>query len=67
MLDELIWEYQSAFVEESPILDGILISNEILKWSKKKTKKIGALLKLDFWRAYDYVKCSKLDQVMWNL
>lgn len=55
----LIDESQSAFVPDRQILDGVLVANEAISWSKKK-KIPCALLKLDFKKAYDSVKLSFL-------
>lgn len=59
----LIDESQSAFVRDRQILDGVLIANESLKWLKKK-KTSGALLKLDFQKAYDFVNWDFLRLVL---
>lgn len=48
------------------ILDGVLIANESLRWLKKR-KISGALVKLDFQKAYDSVKWKFLEQVMTKL
>lgn len=50
----LIDESQSGFDSNRQILDGVLIANESLRWLKKR-KICGALLKLDFEKAYDSV------------
>ena len=59
----LIGETQSAFVHKRQILVGVLIANEAIWWFKKKKIK-ASLLKLDFQKAYDYVKWSFLDKVL---
>lgn len=48
------------------ILDGVLIANESLRWLKKR-KMHGALLKLDFQKAYDSVNWAFLRAVMVKL
>ena len=48
------------------ILDGVLITNESLRWLKKK-KTHGTLLKLDFQKAYDSVNWAFLRMVMIKL
>ena len=55
VLNDLIGETQYAFVKNRQILDGVLIANEVLWWIKK-TKRKGAILKLDFQKAYDTVR-----------
>ena len=62
----LIDEFQSAFVMNRQILDGVLIANESIRWLKKK-KIPGTLIKLDFQKAYDSVNCSFLELVMEKL
>lgn len=59
-------ESQSAFVRDRQILDGVLIANESLTWLKKR-KISGALLKLDFQKAYDSVNWDFLKLVLIKL
>ena len=66
VLAPLVDESQSAFVMNRQILDGVLIANESIRWLKKK-KVPGALLKLDFQRAYDSVNWTFLKMVMLKL
>ena len=54
---------QSAFVKGGQILDGALISNEVVGWLKK-TRRTGILLKLDFEKAYDSVEWASIDIVL---
>lgn len=54
VLPRIVGEAQSAFMGGRNILDGVLISNEIIDWWKKR-KKRGLILKLDFEKAYDTV------------
>src|SRR5688572_5489845 len=63
VIGPLIDESQSAFVLDRQILDGVLVANEAISWLKKK-KIPGALLKLDFKKAYDSVKWSFLKMIM---
>lgn len=51
---------------ERQILDGVLIANESLRWLKKR-KIPGALIKLDFEKAYDSVNWAFLKQVMMKM
>jgi len=60
---KLVGETQTTFVTGRQILDGALIGNEVVDWLKKSRKK-GALLKLDFQKAYDTIDWHLLDQVM---
>ena len=63
VLHHLIGETQTAFVSGRQILDGALIANEVAHWLKK-SKRSGALLKLDFQKAYDTVNWDSLDLVL---
>lgn len=45
------------------ILDGVVVANEAINWLKKKMEH-GALLKLDFEKAYDSVRWCFLEHVM---
>lgn len=54
VLPRIAGEAQTAFVGGRNILDGVLISNEIVDWWKKKKQK-GLILKLDFEKAYDTI------------
>ena len=44
------------------ILDGALIANEVVHWVKKKKKEV-IIVKLDFRKAYDFVRWVFVDQV----
>ena len=66
VMAHIVDESQSAFVMNRKILDGVLIANESIRWLKKK-RIPGALLKLDFQRAYDSVSWSFLKMVMIKL
>jgi len=48
------------------ILDGALITNEMVHWLKKH-KRAGVLLKLDFQKAYDTIDWESLDVVLAEL
>ncbi|KAJ0780408.1 putative RNA-directed DNA polymerase [Helianthus annuus] len=54
VLDSVISGSQSAFIKGRLILDGPLIVNEILNWSRKGKKKV-FFLKVDFEKAYDNI------------
>lgn len=54
VLLKIISEVQTAFLSGRCILDGVLITNEVVDcW--KRSKKQGIILKLDFDKAYDSV------------
>jgi hypothetical protein len=54
VIDSVISEIQTAFVNDRQILDGILIANEVVD-EARKTKKELMLFKVDFEKAYDSV------------
>ncbi|KAJ0837719.1 putative RNA-directed DNA polymerase [Helianthus annuus] len=54
VMDNIISEAQSAFLRGRYILDGPLIVNELISWSRKKKSK-AFILKIDFEKAYDNV------------
>ena len=58
----LVGESQSIFVVGRQILDGTLIANEAVWWLKKSKSK-GVLLKLDFYKAYDTIRWSFIDDL----
>ncbi|XP_015956350.1 uncharacterized protein LOC107480702 [Arachis duranensis] len=59
------WEIiRMEFTEsDRQILDGALTASEIVSWLKK-SKKSGIIVKLDFKKAYDTVRCSFLEHVL---
>ncbi|XP_028085089.1 uncharacterized protein LOC114286192 [Camellia sinensis] len=59
----IIRDSQTAFIGGRNILDGVLISNEIVDWSKKKKQK-GMILKLDFEKAFDSVNWECLFEML---
>ncbi|GJY67358.1 RNA-directed DNA polymerase, eukaryota [Tanacetum coccineum] len=60
---DIVNKVQSAFVADRQILDGPFILNEVLQWCKLK-KKYSFILKIDFEKAYDYVRWDYLDDVL---
>lgn len=62
-LQVVVSETQTGFMKGRSILDGVLTGNEVVKWLKKK-KKPGALLNLDFRKAYDTVRWSFLENML---
>lgn len=63
VLPNVIDKVQSAFVGGRNIMDGVLITNEVVDWWKKSKKK-GLILKLDFQKAYDTVNWNCLLQML---
>ncbi|GKE20145.1 RNA-directed DNA polymerase, eukaryota, reverse transcriptase zinc-binding domain protein, partial [Tanacetum coccineum] len=57
---------QSAFIKGRNILDVPLILNECMAWYRKR-KRDFIVFKVDFERAYDYLRWDYLDVVMENL
>ncbi|GJV15041.1 RNA-directed DNA polymerase, eukaryota, reverse transcriptase zinc-binding domain protein [Tanacetum coccineum] len=60
---DIVNEVQSAFVADRQILNGPFILNEVFQWCKLK-KKHSFILKIDFEKAYDYVRWDYLDDVL---
>ncbi|KAJ0427872.1 putative RNA-directed DNA polymerase [Helianthus annuus] len=63
VLEEVISDSQSAFIEGKFILDGPLIVNEVLSWLKKEKMK-AFILKIDFEKAYDNVNWNFVISVL---
>ena len=63
MLGKIISDNQSAFIGGRQILDGVMLTNEIIN-SLKKCNQAGVVLKLDFKKAYDCVDWNFLNHVM---
>ncbi|GJW79787.1 RNA-directed DNA polymerase, eukaryota [Tanacetum coccineum] len=63
VLPYLISDVQSAFVANRQILDGPFILNELLSWCKFK-KLNGMIFKVDFEKAFDFVKLDYLDETL---
>ncbi|GJS32135.1 putative reverse transcriptase domain-containing protein [Tanacetum coccineum] len=63
VLEDLVFDVQSAFVAKRQILDGLFILNELFKWCKMK-KKHTMIFKVDFEKAYDSVRWDYLDDVL---
>jgi len=63
VVDKVISESQSVFVKDRQILDGVLITNEVVDEARKLKKEL-LLFKVDFEKAYDSVNWKYLDEVM---
>ena len=50
-------------MQKRQVLDGALVANEVVCWTKKKKSK-GVLLKVDFHKTYDTVMWDFLDKVL---
>ncbi|XP_075664485.1 uncharacterized protein LOC142634090 [Castanea sativa] len=69
VLQDIIYENQSAFVSERLITNNVLMAHEIMNHiSRKRKGKCGEMaLKLDMSKAYDRVEWSCLQQIMAKL
>ncbi|GJS00950.1 RNA-directed DNA polymerase, eukaryota, reverse transcriptase zinc-binding domain protein [Tanacetum coccineum] len=65
VLGDIVSDVQSTFVKDRQILDGPFILNELLQWCKSK-KIHSFLLKIDFEKAYDFVRWDYLDDALKN-
>ncbi|GJX60020.1 RNA-directed DNA polymerase, eukaryota, reverse transcriptase zinc-binding domain protein [Tanacetum coccineum] len=63
VLEDLVYDVQSAFMAKRQILDGPFILNELFQWCKMK-KKHTMIFKVDFEKAYDSVRWDYLDDVL---
>lgn len=63
VLPHLVDETQLGFIQERSILNGIVLTKEVIHHCKM-TKKKGFLLKLDFGKAYDMVSLECLLEVI---
>nr|GFC46279.1 RNA-directed DNA polymerase, eukaryota [Tanacetum cinerariifolium] len=63
VLNDIVSEVQLAFVADRLILDGPFIFNKVLQWCKVK-KKQSFIFKIDFEKAYDFVRWDYLDDVL---
>lgn len=62
MINSIVSEVQTAYIQGRQITDGPLIVNEILAWAKKKKERL-FILKVDFEKAFDSLDWSFLDHV----
>ncbi|KAK9048994.1 hypothetical protein SSX86_032039 [Deinandra increscens subsp. villosa] len=63
VLNSVVSETQSAYVNGRSILDGALILNEIIAWMKH-TKKKAFVFKVDFEKAFDCINWNFLDSIL---
>lgn len=66
VLPKVISRTQSAFLENRQILDGVVVVNEVLDYAKRK-KKSCLVCKIDFEKAYDYMRWPFLDYMLQRL
>lgn len=64
-MNDITSEIQSGFVQDRQIMDGVIEASETVSWLKKK-KKHGALLKLDFNKAYASMTWSFIDHMLFQ-
>ncbi|CAM8971565.1 unnamed protein product [Rhodiola kirilowii] len=62
VLPQLISPNQSAFLANRSILDGIMITNELIHSARRDNRKI-LMIKLDFRKAYDSISWEYLNQL----
>lgn len=61
----VVSDNQCAFIKQRQIFDGILIANELIHSVKRKEGRCDSLIfKLDFSKAYDYVRWDFLNEVL---
>ncbi|KAK1409431.1 hypothetical protein QVD17_35957 [Tagetes erecta] len=63
VISSIISESQSGFLSNSNIIDGPLMVNEIITWSKKAKRKV-MLFKIDFEKAFDNINWNFLDATL---
>lgn len=63
VLPSVILDCQSAFVVGRQILDGALVANEAVCWSKKNKKRL-LLFKADFAKAFGCINWDFLDSIL---
>lgn len=62
-MDSLISLVQLAFINGRNLVDGVLVLNEVVDLVKKNRKQC-MIFKVDFEKAYDFVRWSFLDYMM---
>ncbi|KAJ0619222.1 putative RNA-directed DNA polymerase [Helianthus annuus] len=63
VMDFLISDVQTAYIEGRSILEGPLIINELISWAKSSKKKM-MLFKVDFEKAFDSLSWEFLDSTL---
>lgn len=63
VLPLIISQFEGAFVANRQILDGVLIASELID-SRKRSKIVGVIFKVDFEKAYDRVDWSFVDYML---
>ncbi|XP_026420308.1 uncharacterized protein LOC113316311 [Papaver somniferum] len=63
VLPSIISSHQSAFIKKRPILDEVLVANELID-SRRRSGKAGLLVKVDFEKAFDHVRWDFLDEIL---
>nr|GEZ12331.1 putative RNA-directed DNA polymerase, eukaryota, reverse transcriptase zinc-binding domain protein [Tanacetum cinerariifolium] len=63
VLASLISDVQTAFLPNRQILDGPFIIDELLSWCKR-VKQQAMIFKVDFAKAYDFIRWEYLDNVL---
>lgn len=58
-MEKLISSFQSAFLSNRKMFDGVLVINELMKFSKR-FKKSCSMVKVDFKKSYDCVSWEYL-------
>ncbi|GKB88190.1 hypothetical protein Tco_0960462, partial [Tanacetum coccineum] len=63
VIGSVISPEQSAFIKGRNILDGPLILNEVMAWTRKRKQAL-MVFKVDFEKAFDSLRCEFLELVM---
>lgn len=63
MMGYVVSKEQSTFIKGRNILDGLIIVNVFISWSKKRNKRT-LILKVDFEKAFDSLNRGYLDDIM---
>lgn len=66
VMSKVISEFQTAFVKNRQILDGVVIANELVE-EARRNRKSTLFFKVDFEKAYDSVSWDFLDYMMMRM
>lgn len=66
VVSKVIFDFQTTFVREYQILDGVLITNDLVDKSKYDNKEV-LFFKVDFKRTYELVCWEFLDYMMMRI